>query len=264
MRKDVDITMVILTASKLNRYTDRDWSRHFSADCEHRLLIDFSQETGLTAEERRLLFPSIRAFQRGEGSDGLHLLKAADAWVKAGGEPAYLEAIRGFIREENLHSAYLRQYMDHYHVEAARRSFSDRIFRRLRKLGGLKCEIIVLVTAEIIALSYYDALSNAVADSPALASICARMLRDELPHIIFQSHALRRLPKRSLDAALRWLLMEASLLYVWSAFHPVFRAGGYGYARLRRESLGYLEQSLSLSGVLKERTPKRKRRDPSL
>lgn len=136
--------------------------------------------------------------------------------------------------------------MKHYNVRAAEKSFLDKCFRKLRKLGGLKCEITVLVTAEMLALTYYDALGRCVS-SLALGSICGQMLHDELPHIMFQSYTLSHFRNNFADRLLRITLMEFTLLLVWAAFHKVYQAGSYSFIRYFRENMGYLQQSLLLS-----------------
>lgn len=240
--------MIRITESKMNDFDYKEWVKYFRANNEKRLDLDFSQEQGLSAEEKALIFPSIRAFRKGEGSEGIHLLKTAGIWAEGNAEPDYAEAMLWFVREENWHSAYLKKFMDFYHVEDRKSSFLDHIFRRLRKFGGLKGEVTVLVTAEMIALTYYDALSRCT-DSPALKSICRQMLHDELPHIMFQSRTLGLLKNSPADRLLRILLMEATLLFVWLAFHKVYRAGGYDFRRFLSENLGYLHQSIRLSSI---------------
>lgn len=238
--------MINITKSKMNLYTYREWTDYFAKNDTRRLSIDFSGEKPLTEEEKKLIFPSMRAFQKGEGSDGVFLMRTVEEFVQKSGEKEYAEAMLWFVKEENWHSAYLRKYMDFYKVEVLENSGYDHIFRRLRQLGGLRCEVTVLVTAEMIALTYYDALSRCV-DSPALRSICAQMLEDELPHIMFQSYTLSHFQNRLPDKLLRIFFMKATLLMVWGAFHRVYRAGGYGFYRYIKENMGYLRQSIYLA-----------------
>ncbi len=245
--------MVRITESAMNGFGYKEWVGYFKANNRRKLEVDFSQEQALSAEEIKLIFPSIRAFRKGEGSDGAHLMEAAKTWAGKTGEQDYVEAMLWFVREENLHSAYLKGYMDFYQAKELEHSFLDGVFRRLRKLAGLKCEVMVLVTAEMIALTYYDALSECT-DSPALKSICQRMLHDELPHIMFQSHTLSLMENRPSDRLCRILLMEVTLLAVWCAFHKVYRAGGYTFLCFLKENLGYLRQSVSLSLRLPSKT----------
>lgn len=238
--------MIDLTKSEMNHFNYQKWISYFAHNDTRRLDMDFSQEKPLSLQEQHLIFPSIRAFQKGEGSDGMHLMKTVENNIAKLGEAEYQKAMEWFIKEENWHSAYLKKYMDFYHIPAAKYSFLDRVFRRLRQAGGLYCEIIVLVTAEMVALTYYDALSKCT-DSPVLKSICSQMLHDELPHIMFQSYTLSHFKNRPVDVLARILLMEITLLFVWCAFHRVYQAGGYSFCRFLKANSGYLRQSLHLA-----------------
>lgn len=238
--------MIDLTQDAMNQFQYEDWISHFEDNDAKRLSVDFTEEAPLSEKEKRLIFPSIRAFQRGEGSDGRMLTRAVEHDVASGGPAAYRQAMKLFIREENWHSAYLKAYMDHYGVAPMKRSALDAVFRKLRHMGGLKCQITTLVTAEMIALTYYDALARCT-DSSALKRICQQMLDDELPHIMFQSYTLSRLNPTRLDVLTRYLLMNITLLFVWGAYHRVYRRGGYRFARFMKENNGYLRQSVLLA-----------------
>ena len=238
--------MVYFTQSDMNRFHYQNWISYFENNYTKRLKIDFSEENPLSEKMKKLVFPSIQAFQKGEGSDGRVLMQTVEHYVKAGGSAEYRRAMQLFVREENWHSAYLKTYMDYYGIKIAKKSVLDTIFRKLRHLGGLKCEVTVLVTAEMIALTYYDALSRCT-DSKALKQICKQMLDDELPHIMFQSYTLSRLKTNQIDVLLRTVIMNLTLLFVWCAFHKVYRMGGYRFTRLMKENNGYLRQSVFLS-----------------
>lgn len=232
--------MVLLTKSKMTKFGYAQWERYFAHNDTKRLQIDFSQEGILTETEKQLIFPSIKAFQKGEGSDGLCLIRCAEQDVAAAAN-----AMRWFIKEENYHSAYLKQYMNHYQVPSAKQSWLDAVFRKLRQRGGFKCEVTVLMTAEIIALTYYSALAECTA-SPALKRICGQMLHDELRHIIFQSYNLRNAKPCALDIPARYLLMAATSLAVWLVYGNVFRAGGCSFSHFLSENFGYLRQSVQM------------------
>lgn len=238
--------MINLLHSKMNRFNYKEWVLYFANNDKHRLRVDCTREADLPKETQKLIFPSIRAFQKGEGSDGRYLLEAVDDFVRKTGEDEYKDAMLWFVKEENWHSAYLRQYMCHYQLPVREKSFLDKVFRKLRQLGGLKCEVIVLVTAEMIALTYYDALGRCT-NSAVLKRICDQMMHDELPHIMFQSYTLGHFKNSRLDEIVRVLLMEVTSLFVWSAFHEVYRAGGYDFGTYFRENLGYLRQSVLLA-----------------
>lgn len=238
--------MILLSTLPIGDLSQFDWAAHFEANSRHRLQIDFTNEPELTSQEKSRILPSIQSFQKGEASEGGFLLCCAQRYARRSHAPEYLEAMKWFVQEENQHSAYLKKYMDYHQIPVRRRSFLDDIFRILRKTGGLKSEIIVLVTAEMIALSYYRAMAECTA-SPALKHICRQMLKDELPHIVFQSYTLYKLKTRPLENLLRILLMEATMTAVWMSMKHVFQAGGYSYRRLAAESLGYLGQSINIA-----------------
>lgn len=238
--------MVDLLSSELCGFSYRDWLSHFTRNDRERLKIDFSEEKKLSAQARALIFPSIRAFQKGEGSDGSFLRAAVSAFCEKHDLPDYEKAMDLFIREENWHSSYLKQYMAYHKVAELPRSFLDRVFRRLRRLGGLRCEVTVLVTAEMIALTYYSALERCT-DSRALKSICRQMLQDEVPHVVFQSYTLSRFRNGFPSKLFRRLLMELTGLWVWGAFHQVYQKGGYSFSEFFKENRGYLRQSIILA-----------------
>ena len=238
--------VVDFTKSKMNGFSYKEWNDYFSRNDKQRLKIDFSKEGNLPEAVKKRIFPSVKAFQRGEGSDGGYLMETAEVFAQGYKVPEYKETMKQFIREENWHSAYLKTYMNYHHVPVKDRSFLDRVFRKLRRLGGLRCEVTVLVTAEMIALTYYDALSKNT-DSAALKSICAQMLHDEIPHVMFQSYTLSHFKNNLPDKWMRIILMEVTLLFVWGAFCNVYRAGGYDFGTFLKENMGYLHQSMELA-----------------
>lgn len=237
--------MICFTQNDMNGFGYQDWIIYFENNDSKRLKTDFSSEGSLPDNIKKLVFPSIQAFQKGEGSDGKYLMQAVDDYVKAGGEPDYRQAMLWFVKEENWHSAYLKTYMDYYGIKNAKKSVLDNIFRKLRHLGGLKCEVTILVTAEMIALTYYDALSKCT-DSKVLKRICKQMLDDELPHVMFQSYTLSRFKPSRADILLRFLIMNITLLFIWCAFHKEYQTGGYRFTKFMKENNGYLRQSVYL------------------
>lgn len=235
-------------------YDFHQWDQYLKANDRQRLKIDFSAEAALTKAERKLIFPSVKAFQAGEHSDGTVLLKAVSEFAEQIGEPAYKDVMVGFIKEENCHSSYLAQYMGHHKEPLAKSIFIDKIFRKVRQAGGIFLEVSVLETAEIIALSYYSALGNAAKklNSAALDSICGQMLHDELRHIVLQSYAVSKMKLSRFKRLFRSLVMRLTTDAVWIAYHRLFKFGDYSYSHFRRENLGYLNQSMYLSDSMRK------------
>ena len=60
--------------SEFVKYDYDRWIRYFRHNSGQRLRIDFSGETELSSEQRKRIFPSITAFQKGERSEGGYFL----------------------------------------------------------------------------------------------------------------------------------------------------------------------------------------------
>ncbi len=168
---------VKLNTTKIEKLKDFNWIEYFKYNNSHLLKLDFNNNTELSNEEKKLITPSIKAFQLGEGSEGKHLMQVVEKFALKKNYKAYPEIMKWFIMEENRHSQTLKKYMELYNIKPAKKLWIDKIFRIVRKMIGLECEVIILVTAEMIALSYYTALSEAT-DSTLLKTICKQMLND--------------------------------------------------------------------------------------
>lgn len=231
---------------------DHDWTAYFHFNNQHLLFLDYSEKGGLSSEERKLITPSIQAFQLGEGSEGRHLKRAAKRFAERSGYQRYPEMMDCFIGEENRHSQILKKYMEIYGIPCVSHHALDTIFRFLRKGMGIEGEIMVLVTAEMIALSYYSALSAAT-HSKLLKTICSQMLQDEYMHVIFQSETLHRIyshrnPRANkCMAVFRWGFMNTVLSLVWMKYRELFRRGGYSYVRFSRDCNSCLMESMRIA-----------------
>lgn len=228
-----------------------DWIEYFKYNNAHLIPLDYSLNNELNRGQKRLIFPSIKAFQIGEGSDGAHLTSVVKAFAEKTEYPEFPEIMRWFIVEENRHSQMLKAYLEAYGEECEKSLWIDNVFRSLRKLMGIECEVIVLVTAEMIALSYYDALADAT-DSVLLKDICAQMLHDELMHIVLQSDTLNRISSgraeffNTISRAIRKILMSVTSSVVWKKYMDVFVKSGYTKKDFKDNCKFYLNQSISI------------------
>jgi hypothetical protein len=177
--------------------------------------IDFDAKCRLSDAVNRPLIASVRRFQLGESGDGAQLLrKAAEA-----GDLEYLSAARLFIAEEQQHAALLLRLLEYLGGEPMSRHWSDAVFVRLRRLMGLRTELMVLTVAEVVALSYYGGLAAAGPDS-VVRAVTARIVDDEHAHVRFQKQRLRagfadsRVPVRLLAFGLWWLTAVGATVVV--------------------------------------------------
>lgn len=185
----------------------------------------------LSEAEREAVVASIQEFQLGESSEGRHLHRLAAEYARQTGDEDYPRAVEYFIREEQRHASYLRDFLALEGFGTVKRRWADTVFRRLRNLAGLEVSIGVLLTAEIIAKVYYAGLKGATS-SPALRRICERVLRDEEAHVRFQSERLAMLrhdrPQlgRKLTGLLHRTLFFGACLVVWRNHGKVVRRTG--------------------------------------
>ncbi len=243
--------MVKLEETKIENLSEFDWVNYFEYNNSHLLKLDYSINNELTEEEIKLITPSIRAFQIGEGSEGIHLKKVVKKFSEKTEDFSYQKAMDWFILEENRHSQTLKKYMEIYNIKLIKEIGLDKMFRFLRKMMGLECEVIVLVTAEMIALSYYTALSNCTR-SELLKTICTQMLQDELKHVVFQSYTLHKISRKRNQfvnnriRSFRRFFMKVTSSIVFNKYKDVFLKGGYDKVKFKQEAISYLEQSIKI------------------
>ncbi|WP_372345384.1 ferritin-like domain-containing protein [Streptomyces sp. KL116D] len=192
-----------------------DWVAAFEAAREDRAAAgDPEWEQG--ARLPAALVRSVQRFQVGEDGDGAELLAKA---VRAG-DPGYTAAARLFVAEEQSHARLLAKVLAAAGAGTLGSHWTDAAFVRLRRLLGLRLELLVLMVAEVIALRYYRALRDGCPD-PLLAEVAGRILADEERHVPFHCRRLRegfgRLPRPArhlVTTAWRALLAGAAVVMV--------------------------------------------------
>ena len=232
------------------------WRNHFEGNQNQFDHINWKLQEKLTLKETSIIKSSIQQFQKGENSEGKHLIQFAKKY----GDATYLETIKLFIKEEQKHALVLGKFMKTQGIEKIKAHWIDNVFRGLRKLTSLENSIIVLITAEIIAAVYYIALRECTT-SNTLKRICNQILLDEFMHINFQSFTLQQFYNNK-----SWLgkiyirlfhriLMTGTTVVVWVYHKSVLRRGGFSFYQfyhavfneyLRSENIIKKEKNLNL------------------
>lgn len=207
------------------------WYVHFKNNKPLELVFD--EYDKVDQDEQRLVYNSVKAFALGEASDGktFKSLIKSDGLTK--GNLVYQDIMDMFIVEENFHSFYLKKWMAYNQMNLGSHKLS-KIFKKLRNSSGLYKEIQVLITAEIIALSYYQALGR-VTSSPELKRITRKMVEDETPHAILQSQMMGRLGYTKFRQTYRRWFTEAVVFVTWKAFRELYKKAGYSYESYKEE-----------------------------
>ncbi len=215
-----------------------DWKKYFDSNKTHFDDINFEEGGYLLPHEKKSITSSLQQFQKGEQSEGKHLF----SYAKTFSDPAYLECIKLFIKEEQKHAMVLARFMKVNGIPGIKKHWMDKIFRQLRKLAGLENTLIVLVTAEIIAKVYYKALENAT-DSILLKRICIQILEDEDQHLSFQAFTLQHFYtsstrlKQIITRSWHRLLMTGTILVVWVGHRKVLKNGGSFFSKFFMETM---------------------------
>ncbi|MFI5683173.1 ferritin-like domain-containing protein [Streptomyces sp. NPDC051636] len=208
-----------------------DWTRRFEEEHERRQAQpDPDWERGTTLH--RAVAASIQRFQVGEDGDGANLIAKAEQ----AGDTDYAHAVKLFVAEEQNHARLLARLLAAGGVPTLTGHWSDRAFVRLRRLMGLRTELLVLMIAEVVALRYYRALRDGAGD-PLTSDVAARILADEQRHVPFHCDRLnasfRELPRplrRPVTAA--WQLLLCAVCLVVAADHgAALRELGVGRLR---------------------------------
>ena len=223
-------------------WTSEEWVEYFRHNAANLMTIPWEQGIGATPEELAEIMDSLRAWQLGETSDGTRLLRAAERYAAQTYDPAYVEAVKLFISEEQRHGETLGQYVDLAGFARKRRDWGDSVFRLFRHLR-LRMEVwtTVVIMVEVHAMLYYAALRRATG-STVLRRICHQILRDEVPHLRFQCERLAILHRtrgrvlRALTMGVQRVLFFGVTLAVWLGHRRALRAGGFTFRRFWRSS----------------------------
>ena len=228
----------------MNAHSSESWKRYYIENNASLLEVPWDVPYELSPEERRAISKSVAEFQKGESSEGKHLISSAREYAAEANDPAYVDTTVLFIKEEQRHARDLRKYMALRDIPLAKSSWPDTAFRFIRHLGGMEVSICVLVTAEIIAQCYYPALKNATAD-PALIGLCDQIISDEESHVTFQTERIAGLRssasplRRLVSVILQRILFTGTVAVVWVEHHMVFARAGFTYSGYRKECWSY-------------------------
>jgi len=217
------------------------WYRHFLGRGDIALSLPWHDSYSLTALERHAVARSIQQFQLGEWARGRGLKRRAARARFLAIDPRFLPTLELFIEEEQRHSSVLGRFLDQQGIPRLSTHWVNAVFRRLRKLAGLDVCAAVLVTAEVLAMPFYQALRDATR-SKLLRSICAMILIDEAAHLNYQGLTLGLIRRQCSDRGrmirglCHRLLFEATSLLLWQQHRRVFHAAGWSFFRFWNES----------------------------
>ncbi len=207
------------------------WKNYFETNLTHHR-IDWNVPPCLTNEERSNILYSLKAWQLGETSDGVHLMAAAQKYAGRIEDPVYPGAVALFIKEEQKHGSNLGRYVDLIGEQRAQKDWGDTLFRKVRYFNtSMELWTITVIIVESAAQLFYQALHDAT-QCTLLKSICSDIITDEKRHIKFQNERLyiifsrKNFYLRPLALTLYYALFFAVIHAVWWGHKKAFKAGG--------------------------------------
>ena len=233
--------------------TSLQWREYFERNARSLLDIPWGVGGDLGDDERAAIASSLQGFQAGESSEGRNLFRYAGEYANESGDHEYVAVIRLFIAEEQRHAGDLAKFLQLNGIPLLKKTFPDRVFRRLRHIfGSLEISIGVLITAEIIAKVYYAVLKDAT-DSRILRPLCDQILRDEIKHVEFQAEQLGVL-RRGRTRIFGWITMAmqrflfwGTCLIVWQFHKKAIRKGGFNFRMFWRSSWSEFNDAFATS-----------------
>ena len=167
----------------------QEWLSYFQGNAgrEARLPFDRARETSLTTRQRAALVRTLQRFHLGESGEGEYLKRFAAQT----GDATYCQAIDLFVAEEQAHSRWFGILLRRLEASTLRAHWSDAVFTKVRRSGGLHFELVTFLTAEIVGQKFFAALGQNCPET-VVAAVFAQVVRDESAHIAFHIGTLRR------------------------------------------------------------------------
>ena len=169
----------------------REWSRsrfwlcHFMHNRHERITIAWRPRTPLAPALHR----PVLGFLRSAAPAGHGGWLIAQALAHCPGDPAYVQALRLFAKEEaQLHGLIDRLRAQQGDTRPATRPVYAALVR-LRRSLGLRFELSALLLEELLDLAVFQLIHDAAAD-PTLRSACRQVLSDRRAHAAFHAERL--------------------------------------------------------------------------
>ena len=201
------------------------WLDYFTDNLNHEK--DLPWHCGVYVQEplRGALIRTLQRFHLGESGEG----KWLKAWAADLQDGDYGLAIEFFVSEEQAHSRWFGRLLDEIGAPKLENHWSDALFTKIRRVGGLHFELVTFLTAEIIGKRLFQQLSHRC-DDELTSAVFSRVVKDESAHIAFHVATLRAafgrqnwLQRKFWRLSWRFLMLGALLLMCLD-HAPLFRA----------------------------------------
>jgi len=221
------------------------WLSHFDATALRPRPEVPGPPPGLDAIRRAMLARSLAVFQLGESGEG-RIAREIDHCRLPGVDDTYRSALRRFVAEEGRHGRILADLVRALGGSVLRRTWTDALFTRARRLLGVRLKLVVLLSAEVVGITFYGLLAARLEPSPfrrALEQICG----DEVHHLAFHGDffrlQVRTAPRRLAFRGLWWVVALAAVGTVALDHRRTLRAFGVAPGALWRSALSRIREA---------------------
>ena len=201
---------MIVKLSDLN-----EWENYFLKNKLNLQKITWNYQDLLSKKEKDCISSSIAKFQLGEYSEGQKLIEFCDKYSRKYEDKILKKITALFIKEEQAHSYILKRFMKLNNIAILKSDWTDNIFRLIRSISGYELSITVLITAEIISLTYYRALSKATKNN-LLKDICLKIIEEERKHVLYESMLLKNMRKQKMRISQLLIFVSHKLFFLCS------------------------------------------------
>ena len=201
---------MIVKLSELN-----EWENYFLKNKLNLQKITWNYQDLLSKKEKDRISSSIAKFQLGEYSEGQKLIEFCDKYSRKYEDKILKKITALFIKEEQAHSYILKRFMKLNNIAILKSDWTDNIFRLIRSISGYELSITVLITAEIISLTYYRALSKATKNN-LLKDICLKIIEEERKHVLYESMLLKNMRKQKMRISQLLIFVSHKLFFLCS------------------------------------------------
>lgn len=161
------------------------WRQHFEQNAARPVPVVVDATKGLSDDQVRELGLTLARFQLGETGEGriAHEIRKFD-------DPAidddYCEALGLFVREEGRHARILGRCVRSLGGPRLSGTWTEGLFRHARGLAGVRLKLIVLLSAEVIAVGFYGDIVDALPEG-TLRDAMVQIVNDEDAHMAFHN-----------------------------------------------------------------------------
>lgn len=217
-------------AASAYRPFEPDWQRWHTTFARRAKRVEpkcqMVEPLGLDAQQREILLRSLAIFQLGEGGEGRIAHQIDHANIN-GIDDDYRQALKYFVAEEGRHARLLGRCIKAMGGKLLTGNWTEKCFVHARRLIGIRLKLLVLLVAEVVAVTCYQLIARQLPPSDlrlTLHEICD----DETVHLQFHSEFFRTQTQakwqRALFLSMWWSVACAACVVVLLDHRTCFKA----------------------------------------